>query len=71
MAPSLQAVLMPAHFIDFHRVFVTYARDQIKGPIHLNTKVTKIGTYFIFPIFIQMLESDIYRPIRRLSSAVL
>ena len=43
---------MPVHFIDFHRVFVTYARNHIKGPIHLNTHVTKIGTYF--PCFIQI-----------------
>ena len=47
-------VLTPIHFIDFHQVFVTYARDQIKGPIHLNTTVTKIGIY-IFPYFPQML----------------
>jgi hypothetical protein len=43
-----------AYFIDFHQVFVNYARDHIKGPIHVNTEVTKIGTYF-FPCLIQML----------------
>ena len=43
-------VLTPAHFTDFHQVFVTYARNHIKGYIHLNTTVTKIGKYLIFPI---------------------
>ena len=36
--------LIHVKFIDFHRVFVSYARS-IKGPIYLNTQVTKIGTY--------------------------
>jgi len=30
------------YIIDYHKVFVIYARDQIKGRIHLNTQVTKI-----------------------------
>lgn len=38
------------YIIDFHQVFVTYARNQIKGPIHLNTSVTKIDRSGDFPV---------------------
>jgi len=38
------------YIIDFHRVFVNYARDQVKGPIHLNTQVTKIDRSGGFPV---------------------
>jgi hypothetical protein len=33
-------------YADYHKVFVNYARDQIKGPLHLNTQITKIGMYY-------------------------
>jgi len=38
------------YIIDFHQVFVRYARDQIKGPFHLNTVVTKIERSGDFPL---------------------
>jgi hypothetical protein len=38
------------YIIDFHQVFVHYARDQVKGPIHLNTQITKIDRSGDFPV---------------------
>jgi len=33
------------YIIDFHKVFVNFASNSVKGPIHLNTNITKIGLY--------------------------
>jgi hypothetical protein len=38
------------HIIDFHKVFVNFASNSVKGPIHLSTNITKIDRSGGYPV---------------------
>jgi len=61
----------PGYIIDFHGVFVNYARDQVKGPIHLNTQVTKIDRSSGFPVVSYIDPSQSGPSIQKCSKLVL